>query len=383
MKDKDLLIKGWNIKLKIKKFYSKVSIIIPLYNAENCVKECMESLIKQNYPFRKMEVILIDDGSIDGSAAICQEYADRFSNILFLHQKKKGVSAARNLGLKNASGKYIFFLDADDEFAVNTIRDCVRFFESVQNKVDLVTYPIETFYQGNKLEPHFRYRYLKKSGIYDLRSDAFIGQTTMNIVVKNKFSGNVLFDENQTFSEDQKYCCGVLKDKLKMGFCSTARYIYYRSSESTSGRLAGACYIFEQSIAFFEELFEPYECVPMAFQGLFVNDIYWKIQSNIFFPYHYECEKYERSIQRVKRLLKKCYNAVILDHPSMDFFEKFYLMRLKGMEYIIPSVMKNEIALYSEGYLVLQEKSMEIVISKVGVNDKKIELLGQAQTVCH
>jgi len=337
--------------------------------------------MQQNYPFDKQEVILIDDGSIDKSAVICQEYADCFSNILFRHQENKGVSAARNLGLKHATGKYIFFLDADDQFSKNTIKDCVDFFESVQNEVDLVTYPIETFYQGKKLNPHFRYQYLKENGVYDLCPNAFIGQTTMNIVVKNRLSKNVLFDENLIFSEDQKYCCEVLKDKLKMGFCSTAKYIYHRSTESSSGRLSGACYIFEQSLSFFEELFDSYEYVPMAFQGLFVNDVYWKMQSNIFFPYHYDNEKYERSIKRVKRLLKKCYNSVILDHPAIDFFEKFYLMRLKGTEYIIPSVRKNEISLYSEGYLVLQEKSLEIVISKVEISGKNIKLLGFLKSV--
>lgn len=332
--------------------------------------------MKQNYPFNKLEVILIDDGSTDESAAICQEFSERFPNILFLQQENRGVSAARNLGIKHATGKYIFFLDADDRFSKNTIKDCVDFFESVQNEVDLVTYPMETLYYGRKLKPHFRYQYLKRNGVYDLCPNAFIGQTTINIVVKNKFSENVLFDEQQSFSEDQKYCCEVLKDKLKMGFCNTAKYIYYRSSESSSGKLAGACYIFEQSLSFFEELFESYEYVPMAFQGLFVNDIYWKIRSNIFFPYHYGHEKYERSMQRVKRLLKKCYNSVILDHPSIDFFEKFYLMRLKGTEYIVSTIKKNEIELYSEGYLVLQEKTLEIVISKVDISGKNINLLG-------
>lgn len=359
----------------------RVSIIIPIYNLDICIKNCLKSLMKQNYPFNKLEVILIDDGSTDKSAAICQEYAERFPNILFLHQDNKSVSVARNLGIKHATGKYIFFLDADDRFSKNTIKDCVDFFESVQNEVDLITYPIETLYQGKILKPHFRYKYLKRNGVYDLCPNAFIGQTTINIVVKNKFSENVLFDEHQTFSEDQKYCCEVLKDKLKMGFCSTAKYIYHRSSESSSGKLAGACYIFEQSLSFFEKLFEPYEYVPMAFQGLFVNDIYWKMQSNIFFPYHYDAEKYERSMQRVKRLLKKCYNSVILDHPSIDFFEKFYLMRLKGAEYIVPVIKKNEIELYSEGYLVLQEKSLEIVITKVEISGKNIKLSGFIKSV--
>ncbi len=364
------------MKLQLKKYHKKVSVIVPVYNAERYIKNCLDSLAAQTYPFEKTEVILADDGSSDASAAICQNYAENFDNIILLHQEKKGVSAARNLGLTHASGKYIFFLDADDRLTPNTVEDCVKFFESVHNKVDLITYPIETYYHGKKLQPHFRYQYLKKSGIYDLRKNAFIGQTTMNIVVKNKFSENVLFNEGQTYSEDQSYCCEVLKEKLKMGFCSTAGYVYYRSAESSSGRLAGACYIFEQSLAFFEELFAPYENVPMAFQGLFINDIYWKIQSNIFFPYHYNAEQYEKSMWRVRKLLQKCYNSVILDHPAIDFFEKFYLVREKGVGNIVPFIGQGEIALYSEGHLVLQEKSLEAVIVKVRAEGTEIKILG-------
>ena len=364
------------VKLQLRKYHVMVSVIIPVYNAERYIKSCLDSLAAQTYPFERMEVILADDGSSDASAAICRKYAEDFANIIFLHQKNKGVSAARNLGLSHASGKYIFFLDADDGLTPNTVEDCVKFFDSVQNKVDLITYPIETYYHGKKLKPHFRYEYLKKSGIYDLRKNAFIGQTTMNIVVKNKFSENVLFDEGQTYSEDQSYCCEVLKAKLKMGFCRTAGYIYYRSAESSSGRLAGACYIFEQSLAFFEGLFAPYENVPLAFQGLFVNDIYWKMQSNIFFPYHYPEEQYEKSMCRVRSLLQKCYNSVILDHPSIDFFEKFFLLRLKGKGNIVPFIGRGEIALYSEGHLALQEKSLEIVIVKVKAEGTAIKILG-------
>jgi len=330
----------------------------------------------QSYAFNLMEVILIDDGSTDSSASLCKYYKKSFDNIIFLQQRKKGVSAARNLGLKHASGKYIFFLDVDDIITSNTIEDCVCFFESVQNEVDLITYPIETIYQGKKLNPHFRYQFLRESGVFDLCSNAFIGQTTMNIVVKNKYLKNILFDENQTFAEDQRYCCEVLEDKLKMGFCSTACYIYNRSLESSSGKLAGACYIFEQSLSFFEEMFDKYEYVPMAFQGLFVNDIYWKIQNNIFFPYHYDNVNFDKSMQRVKRLLQKCYNSVILDHPAIDFYEKFYLMRLKGREYITNVIKKDEIALYSEGYLVLQEKRLEIVITKVSIRDNSVSFHG-------
>lgn len=357
------------------------SVVIPLYNQEKNIKKCIAFLQKQTIPFRELEIILINDGSSDRSREICEQIEKKYTNIICINQKNKGVSSARNCGLKTATGKYIFFLDADDCLEKHTIQNVSDFFDSVYDEVDLVTYPIETIFNGKKLAPHFRYKYLKKSGVYDLREYPYIGQTTMNIVVKNKFDKNILFDENQTFSEDQRYCCDVLKEKLKMGFCSKGKYIYYRSNNSSSGRLSGACYIFEQCMNFFEQLFDEYEEVPLAFQGLYVNDIYWKLISNILFPYHYDSEQFENARQRICLLLQKCSNRVILEHPNIDFFEKYYLLRLKGPDTMSCLVDANGFGLCNQGNIALRETSMEIVITKLQVHEDKIEIDGFIKSV--
>lgn len=353
-----------------------ITIIIPVYNRQDSIIDCIKSLKKQTYGFRHMEVILINDGSEDDSGKLCKKIAKWNRNVRYIEQENRGVSAARNAGLRTASGKYIFFLDADDTLVENTVEDCVQQFEQIYDKTDLLTYPIETHYQGRILEPHFRYQYLVENGVYDLCPNAFIGQTTMNIVAKNRFEENILFDETLSFSEDQKYCCDVVKRYLTMGFCKTAKYIYNRDDESSSGKLSGACYIFEPILKMFEDLFAQYEHVPMAFQGLFVNDIYWKMLSNIYFPYHYEQGRYDEAMARVKKLLQKCYHSVILNHPKMDYFEKFYLMRLKGNDTIQIECTSGQIKMYSEGNLVFQSDTMEMVITRVYVKGHKVRILG-------
>lgn len=358
-----------------------VTIISPVFNQQDCLNNYIDNLKSQTYGFDFMQVVLINDGSVDSSGEICNRFAKKYDNVLYIEQKNKGVSAARNVGLRNAKGKYIFFLDADDILSKNTIADSVNEFDKIYDQVDLLTYPIETYYKGRLLKPHFRYQYLKANGSYDLCANAFIGQTTMNIVVKNQFENNVLFDESLAFSEDQKYCCDVLRDKLEMGFCSSAKYIYNRSDESSSGKLSGACYIFESSLKLFEEIFARYEHVPLAFQGLFVNDVYWKLLSNIFFPYHYPKDEYRKAISRVKKLLRRCDNFVILSHPNFDFFEKFYLMRLKGEQYIETRQTANRVCLLSEGNMVLNSENIEIVVTKLTVNGTKIRLLGFLKSV--
>jgi glycosyltransferase involved in cell wall biosynthesis len=90
-----------------------ISVIVPVYNAEKYLNECIDSLIGQTF-FYSMEVILIDDGSTDNSPSLCDSYSQKHENIKVIHQENSGVSVARNRGIEKAQGKYIGFVDADD-----------------------------------------------------------------------------------------------------------------------------------------------------------------------------------------------------------------------------------------------------------------------------
>ena len=89
-----------------------LSVIVPVYNVDKYLSECIESILYQNYT--NIEILLIDDGSTDNSLLICQEYCDRDNRITVFHKENEGVSSARNLGLKNAKGDFVAFVDGDD-----------------------------------------------------------------------------------------------------------------------------------------------------------------------------------------------------------------------------------------------------------------------------
>lgn len=89
-----------------------VSIIVPVYNVEEYLRECVDSVLNQTYS--DVEVILVDDGSTDQSGNICDEYAKMDSRIKVIHKKNRGVSSARNTGIETASGERIIFVDSDD-----------------------------------------------------------------------------------------------------------------------------------------------------------------------------------------------------------------------------------------------------------------------------
>lgn len=110
-----------------------VSIIIPVYNSETTLRRCLESVINQS--ISDWELILVDDGSNDKSGEICDEYAEKNQRIKVFHKKNGGVSSARNIGLDNAKGKWIVFIDADDLVKESYLANLL---EHSQKQVDLV-----------------------------------------------------------------------------------------------------------------------------------------------------------------------------------------------------------------------------------------------------
>ena len=92
--------------------YGLISVIIPVYNSEKYLSKCVESVLAQTY--LNYEIILINDGSVDNSAQMCDIYAEQYKNIRAFHKSNGGASSARNIGIKESVGKYIFFLDSDD-----------------------------------------------------------------------------------------------------------------------------------------------------------------------------------------------------------------------------------------------------------------------------
>lgn len=127
------------------------SVIIPVYNAEKYLNECLDSILTQD--FTDYEIILIDDGSTDESGSICDSFSQKYCFIKTIHQENCGVSLSRQLGIENSNGEYLLFVDADDKVAndyFKSISDCpktdvIRFGSLVElsNKKVISNYPIE------------------------------------------------------------------------------------------------------------------------------------------------------------------------------------------------------------------------------------------------
>ena len=116
---------------------TKLSIIVPVYNVEKYIQKCVNSIINQTYS--NLEIILVDDGSYDGSSVICDEWAKRDSRISVIHKSNGGLSDARNAGLDVARGQYITFVDSDDWLLSNTLAPLI---ETIGD-CDILEYSIE------------------------------------------------------------------------------------------------------------------------------------------------------------------------------------------------------------------------------------------------
>ncbi|MCD7838327.1 MAG: glycosyltransferase [Clostridiales bacterium] len=117
---------------------SKISVIVPVYNVERYLDQCVESIVKQSY--QNLEIILVDDGSSDTSGAICDQWAARDTRIRVIHQENGGLSAARNSGLDRASGAYISFIDSDDAIEPGMLENLLNALEKEQGDVALCNF---------------------------------------------------------------------------------------------------------------------------------------------------------------------------------------------------------------------------------------------------
>ncbi|HEU9819826.1 TPA: glycosyltransferase family 2 protein, partial [Streptococcus pneumoniae] len=173
----------------------QISVVIPVYNAENTINNCIESALKQD--LESFEVILVNDGSNDSTSRILEQYSDN-PQVKIFHQVNMGVSAARNLGLSHASGEYVFFLDSDDILDDGMLSKMYQFVKN--NKVDLLSCwhkePATTQYGGNE----------NKSTSFIARTREEIGAHFVDIFPRSAcaklFFRKIIEENNITFSTE-------------------------------------------------------------------------------------------------------------------------------------------------------------------------------------
>lgn len=217
---------------------SKVSIIVPVYNAEKYLREAIESVLNQTYT--DFELLLINDRSTDNSREICEEYTQKDNRIILFENNTEnhGPGPTRNIGLDNATGEFIYFMDADDWIDNNLLKVCID--RMKETDADIVQLGIVCEQGGGKKSIEYYHKEnnlitrntIEKNFVYFWKENRF--GLTLNLLRKEKVK-SVRF-ENMISGEDISYVLDAFCNAEKIAYISKALYHYRYVEGSTSRR---------------------------------------------------------------------------------------------------------------------------------------------------
>lgn len=203
-----------------------ISIIIPVYNVEKYLSKCIDSVLAQD--FEDWELLLINDGSTDNSGNICDEYAIKDSRIKVFHQENKGVSAARNLGIDNAQGEYIIFIDSDDYVTSTYLSDLSKY------DSDIIASGFDLWYADGRPTERKTFDELKSYYLHDntLSEAISIGEykylwhgPCCKLYKRVTIDDN-RFDESLNYGEDHLFNLCILQNCSSITLVPVSNYIY-------------------------------------------------------------------------------------------------------------------------------------------------------------
>lgn len=200
------------------------SIIVPVYNVQEYLEECVQSVLRQN--FEEYELILVDDGSTDRSGAMCDALAIRDSRIRVLHQKNQGLSAARNNGTLLAQGKYILYLDSDDFYPQASF---LKNIWQKSNDKDVVCFNYAR-YTDHLLPPILDFPELGKNPdemwLELVKRNAYISAACVKAVKRELLVGNQIVFEKGILSEDIEWSAKIMQAARDVALVPDCVYAY-------------------------------------------------------------------------------------------------------------------------------------------------------------
>ena len=217
-----------------------ITVIIPVYNVEKYVAQCLDSILGQTYT--NLEIILVDDGSTDASGRICDEYANLDTRIKVIHKENGGLSSARNAALDIATGEYIAFVDSDDYLALDTLEKChAKLLKTNADVCMFSHYIVNATSQAANTLP-FDKEFYNHEEVKSIIFPKFFGKTKTDSelegfvcrqIFKREIIGNLRFrSEREYFAEDVVFDIELYK-KVS-AFCVIDEPLYYYRYVSSS-----------------------------------------------------------------------------------------------------------------------------------------------------
>lgn len=328
----------------------KVSIIVPVYNAEDYLENCINSMLHQTYS--DIEIVLINDGSTDSSSKIIDRYAKKDKRLKSIHIKNSGVSTARNIGLQNATGNWIVFVDSDDWIEPNMISFSVN--KALETKADIVMWTYFKNYANEELalsllpggdqEITANKDLFHLKAIYQMYGEDKVRESVSSGTVWCKLYKKSLIEDNNlefkvglTRAQDTVFSLNAFEQANKIVYYDKSLYHYRITTTSTT---SGTRFI-ENTKAPFDMLLDEFlsfvrmkngdERYSEAFNGRTIQVIMWHLKHNYFHS------QFRGSIFRkkreVRRLIEKEPYKTALEEANYNLLPKKEKLMAKMLKY--------------------------------------------------
>ena len=219
-----------------------LSIIIPVYKVEKYLDRCLKTVTNQTY--KNLEIILVDDGSPDNCPKMCDDWAKKDKRIRVFHKQNGGVSSARNLGIENATGDYLTFIDSDDTIELETYEKCIL---ELKNNIDTVFFKMNRVHGDETIEKYNEYNlnllkknknnicpfYYRKDGSSNIPN---IMGSCSRVIFNNKVikENDLTFNQKIYYQEDKEFLLRYLLYCNKVSVLDEYLYNYYLYDTSSS-----------------------------------------------------------------------------------------------------------------------------------------------------
>lgn len=282
-----------------------ISVIIPVYNVDKYIEKCVLSLVNQTY--QNIEILLIDDGSPDNSADICDQLSVEFDMVSVLHKKNGGVSSARNAGIDISKGEYICFVDGDDYVSEDYVSDMVNV--AMATDADIVTTNQFKVWDNGKSEELFDFglplgEYIIKSGI-DTLSDMLYGKTCYATCCCKLYKSEIFKDirfPSLSMGEDSftMYSCFLKANKVAHLHKPNYFYLQHEASAMHTDNFDKFYDYIQLSDNFIKTVNENYPSLFLPATNRLIENNFWVYMKMRHYP-----DKYKTQLQHITSNIKK------------------------------------------------------------------------------
>lgn len=366
------------------------SVIMAVFNVSKYLDEAVESLLNQTFPFEKVQLILVDDGSTDGSGELCDRWQEKFpENVLALHKENGRQASARNMGLEYAAGHYINFLDGDDKLSPETLQIVFDFFTEHEKETDLVAVPI-IWFEAQTGEHWQNEKFKQGCRVIDLTKD-YKHQLAHapSVFFKAEAAKKYRFDTELFTNEDFKFILYVISEKQTLGVVDGCSYFYRKRCDSTStmdskGQERSWYTNYFDHFAFwavdhFRKLFGD---VPLWGQYALLCDLFWRIIGD-----HYPEMRQILTESEIKDYYVKMRkyagefdDRMILTIPFFSGEHRWWMLKLKHPDAELQPVWQyDRVMLQYQGIDVIPADDLYTEVSSVAIIGDRVIVRG----FCH